>query len=85
MNKLILLLFILTGCATALTEDERQLQHAIDRENWELCQIAYRQSNEIMISYHDHKRGPHKNHEVRADLRDNSCRLVLGETYWITQ
>ena len=82
---LLITLLMLTGCATPLTKYERQEQDAIDRENWVMCQLAYKQANKVMISHHDHKRGPHRDHEIRDDLRDNACRLAVGRRHWITR
>ena len=85
MSKLILLLFIMTGCAVTKAPYERELQIAINAENWVMCKMAYKQAHKVMISRHDHRRGPHLDHEIRDDLRDNSCRLAVGRRYWITQ
>jgi len=80
---------VLCGCsATPLNPLDRQLQHAIDAENWDLCQRSYNKTRDTrMASRHDHSRrhgGRHTTWEVRQDLIINNCRVVLGK-YWITR
>lgn len=78
---IILLLLSMWGCASR-PPHEVEARYAVDRENWALCHIAYANEGRAIISYHDHKRLPHKPYEISADLRDNYCRAVLGE-YWV--
>ena len=83
---LILLLTTVFGCASyePLTPEELEYNRNADVENWQLCmQILERQQH--VRTYHD-------NHEhkipwrvkhwmLESDLRDNHCRILLGD-YW---
>jgi len=88
--KLFLLLF-LTGCVTQMTEVEREQRLwklQIDRENWSLCQLAYKSQNVPML-HRDHTHiggktvGVTEKTALRSDLQTNQCRRILGD-YWAT-
>ena len=79
-------LILLVGCASNLTEGEREWREGIDRENWALCERVYRDQRRPTLHVgHTHKyegRRPPKIWHVRDDLRTNYCRSVLGR-YWV--
>lgn len=78
----ILIALALAGCATPLTEEEREYQHQINRENLAMCEKAYLKAGRAMVSDHGHDRGTkHTNSQIRRDLRVNRCKRVLGK-YW---
>ena len=77
------LLFVLCSCTT-LPEEEREWRQAIDKENWVMCQLAFRQANVPTISYHSHQKGRrHGPFEVKEDLIWNRCRSAIKDEYWI--
>ena len=85
MRILTLICLFLAGCASNLTADERDWREGIDRENWRLCDRAYRQARKATIHLnHSHKyedRRPVKHHFIRDDLMRNQCRSILRD-YW---
>lgn len=94
MPKLLIVLFALslgTSCTTQpLTEAEleaRDYRRAIDKENWRVCELAYKQAGRYTVHtehIHDSNGNPRGLPEiwaVKRDLADNNCRMMLGE-YW---
>lgn len=77
--------FIFEGCSTLTIEqiEARDWKQSIDRENWELCDKAYRQHSKATIHLdHQHgKRDRIKHWMIKSDLLQNNCKMVLGE-YW---
>ncbi len=78
-------LLFLFGCASNLTEAEREWRHGIDRENWRLCERVYQQQGVATVHIgHSHRydsRRPPRIWHVRDDLRVNNCQRILGN-YW---
>ena len=73
-----------TGCAApVLTAAELEYHHVIDRENWTMCKMAYRQAGKHMI--HMDNRGETvdqiSTRVISHDLVLNQCSRVLGD-YW---
>lgn len=75
------LLFISCSSLDDISEDEREWRKAIDVENWELCQLAYRQEGVAIRHNHIHSRYI-RWYEIRDDLVVNNCAVILGD-YWI--
>ena len=67
----------------SLTEEERAWEEMKARENWRMCELVYRQSNELTVHRdHTHNKGREiPMWMVRDDLFVNNCRVILGE-YW---
>lgn len=82
MRYLILLLIV--GCASQLTEDEileREYNQAINKENWYMCQKVYADNGSPTYSRHAHsKHRKHTDWDVKDDLTWNNCKFVLGST-----
>jgi len=60
----------------------RQERRLIDKENWNLCQLAYRQNN-VPVWHIDHS-GEHRVYNpmhIKMDLKNNSCKVVLRD-HW---
>ncbi len=76
------------GCAplTEIEKEERDWKTNIDLENWENCELVYSRSLQAtwhMGHSHNHNRSKMQSRcDIRSDLVNNSCRLVLGE-HWI--
>jgi hypothetical protein len=84
---LLLLFSMITGCATPLTEAERENRDYARAERaakLEVCQRLYKSLNKPMISTHAHRRGiKHRDWEVRDDLWHNNChRLLCQAKLW---
>jgi hypothetical protein len=88
--SLILLMFltiVIAGCASYLdrmTEEElweKQWREQVDRENWELCQLAYHRAGVTMHFDHAHS-DDEKPLLIRFDLSRHNCQSILRE-YWI--
>lgn len=89
---LILVMIVLSGCAT-LTPEEREYQkeqtayrRVIDLLNWELCMNTYKHNGGMTVHRnHQHGRGhptlQADSFDIRWDLTDNNCKLVLGEHF----
>ena len=80
-----MLILVIIGCSTTLTDEERLWRQGIDAENWAMCEMAYQQWS--IPTYHkDHvhniKRGPVKPYYIHSDLIWNSCKRAVGD-YWI--
>jgi len=82
-----LLLLFIVGCAplTELEVEERAWRAGINLQNWELCELAYRQSGKPTWHVgHSHKHPgsmAQRAWNVRDDLRVNFCKSILGK-YW---
>lgn len=78
------LLLLLSGCSSGAlyTPEELEWRHQMDRENWALCELAYKNAGVATFHKgHIHGRGIVRIHDVRTDLAINHCRSILGP-YW---
>ena len=77
------LLASLAGCASTPTPLEQDYNERAARDNWAMCQYAYKQNNVGM--HFDH---PHMDDEhivlIRWDLGQHSCESILDD-YWIEE
>lgn len=88
----------LFGCASAtkgMTPDEIEYYYAnrdaIDGANWRNCQIIYHEIGHPTIHIghqHDgrhpdkHKPIMRKRFDMKDDLRDNVCKMMIADEYW---
>jgi len=79
------------GCAelTELEREERDWRRVIDKENWEMCELVYKQSGAPTWHIgHVHSRTGRPQslqaeaHNNKSDLITNRCKSILGD-YWI--
>lgn len=80
------LLLVFAGACSTTPEAEAELvdklwREQIDRENWELCVLAYSNSGRFMLFDHAHKDNE-SILEIRWDLGRNMCKSALGK-HWI--
>lgn len=78
---IVVALVIITGCTT-LTVEERNDRRIIDRDNWSLCVLAYKQSGRP--TEHREHSSEHKYItpiDLKMDLGFNNCEQVLGK-HW---
>lgn len=73
------------GCApmSEIEKESAQWSAAMSRENWKLCEQAYKQAARPTI-HRDHLHNPRLKvplWAIRRDLADNDCRMILGP-YW---
>lgn len=88
MPKLLIVALVVLGTTACTTQplqeaelEAREYRRAIDRENWELCKLAYEQ-NGRPTWHKDHiEREHHRHWTVKSDLSVNNCRMILGD-YW---
>lgn len=81
-SLLIVALLALSGCATPLTEYEREDRIAKDTEVWRVCQQVYAHLGKPTYHIdHSHDRMIPKNRgreieNMRSDIRTNNCRMI---------
>jgi hypothetical protein len=78
-----LLLLLLAGCATDLTDEERAYRDVVDKGNWEACAALYeRYEKPTFHMGHIHRRGHRvRRGDIRDDLTYNRCKMVMGESW----
>jgi hypothetical protein len=72
-------LIILSSCVTA-PQEEIDWRRAVDKENFRMCEMAYKQSRVPMIFDHRHDIDEPAV-LLRGDLLRMRCKMVLRE-YW---
>lgn len=82
--RYLLPLILLSGCASTMTDDEREYEQAEDYHQLALCEKVYEQLGAQMVSHHMHRDGRrHRHWEVKEDLRLNQCdRLLRRSGLW---
>lgn len=80
---LLLLLGVLSGCASALPEDVIEYNRGVALDNWSRCEALINNAgvNTIHVDHIHHALRSDRLHVVRADLRDNRCRRLLGRDW----
>ena len=76
---LTLVVCLILACSSApLTPEEREYAQVERTEQWRICKSIYRAAGMPTYSTHMHsKNRKHKDWEVRDDLLDNQCRMIL--------
>lgn len=80
MSKWLLVLIVLSGCASNPQDDVREYNEQIDRENWAACERLYKFHGVPTIHrghLHSEQRGEVRLHWIQQDLADNNCRRYL--------
>jgi hypothetical protein len=84
MNKYVWIFLFLAGCASTLTEEEREVKEyneQVMRENWTLCEQVYlANGTPTFHKGHTHTRGSTRRsslENIRQDLITNRCRHIL--------
>jgi len=74
----------LCACASTLTDEDREYNQMVDRNNWATCVLVYNYLGMPTWHFeHVHRRGHvTKPWMVRSDLSNNQCRLVIKRKYW---
>jgi len=73
---------LLLAACTTMPAEERELRAFNTKENYRLCVLAYDQAHVGMFhNNHTHRDGTSVI-EMRQDLADNNCRMILKD-YWI--
>lgn len=78
-----LLLLLLAGCASNLTEEDRAYRDVVDRGNWEACNKLYLLHGKPTFHTNHRHMGGRKTHsrDVRGDLTENHCRMIMGDSW----
>lgn len=88
-NYYLLLVFIfLQGCASTMTEGDREYNNHADRLNWTLCENSIIRSPHLYVVHshngYRHRRGANVDiNMIKDDLFRNKCQLLLGNDHWI--
>ena len=80
-----LILLVLFGCTTLSESEmaERDYDRSVEAEKWEECKRVYRNHSRPTVSRHRHQRGTsHRPHEVKQDMWDNNCYVILKRMGW---
>ena len=74
----------LSGCASNLSDEDREYNRGVDRHNWETCELLYQRAGQLYVtgmSTRIRKQAP-RHYEVLHNLRINRCRVVIPCKYW---
>ena len=77
---LAIICFGISGCATALTEEQLEDRRNIEADDYMRCRAAYAQQHQIFV--HRHRTGKpfvHTVWDVREDLIVNGCRRTRND------
>ena len=83
MKFLTSFLMLLYGCASGVTEFDREYRLALTYDKWQVCRSVYMQQGVIWVSTFHYSRLDEKRNrvpdylEMQMDLGRNNCRLLL--------